>query len=209
VGTIQSGLAALAVLAAVLAIRAHYLDDGRRWQIYLFKPLATLLILALALSLPAARADYARLIAAGLLLSTAGDVFLMLPRDRFVAGLASFLVAHLCYVWAFSTDAPFGAAPLLWPPYFAAGGLVVALVWPGLKPALRAPVLVYVIVIAAMAGQATGRWQATGGGGGAAGGARRRAVRGLGCGAGDRPLPLALPRRAGGDAGDLLSCAEE
>lgn len=163
-GTIQSGLAALAVLAAVLAIRAHYLDDGRRWQIYLFKPLATLLILALALSLPAARADYARLIAAGLLLSTAGDVFLMLPRDRFVAGLASFLVAHLCYVWAFSTDAPFGAAPLLWPPYFAAGGLVVALVWPGLKPALRAPVLVYVIVIAAMAGQATGRWQATGGG---------------------------------------------
>jgi uncharacterized membrane protein YhhN len=160
--TLQLVLAASALLAAVLATRAHYLDERRRWQVYCFKPLATLLILALALSLPPARADYRTLIAAGLLFSTAGDVFLMLPRDRFVAGLASFLVAHLCYVGAFSIGMPFPAAPLLWLPFFAAGGLVVALVWPGLKPALRAPVVVYVIVIAAMAGQATGRWYGMG-----------------------------------------------
>ena len=57
---------------------------------------------------------------------------------------------------------PFGAGLLLWLPFFAAGGMVVALVWPGLKPALRGPVVVYVIVIAAMAGQATGRWYASG-----------------------------------------------
>jgi hypothetical protein len=140
-------------------------------------------------------------------LSTAGDVFLMLPRDRFVAGLASFLVAHLCYVWAFSIGVPFGAAPLLWLPYFAAGGLVVALVWPGLKPALRAPVLVYVIVIAAWPARRRDAGMPLGGGVALAGGARRRAVRGLGCGAGDRPLPPALPRRARGDAGDLLGGA--
>lgn len=160
--TAQLVLAASAILAAVLATRAHYLDERRRWQIYAFKPLATLLILALALSLIPAHADYRNWIAAGLLFSTAGDVFLMLPRDRFVAGLASFLVAHLCYIGAFSIGVPFGAAPLLWLPFFAAGGLVVALVWPGLKPALRAPVVIYVIVIAAMAGQATGRWHASG-----------------------------------------------
>jgi uncharacterized membrane protein YhhN len=98
-----------------------------------------------------------------LLLSTAGDVFLMLPRDRFVFGLASFLVAHLCYVAAFSLGVPFGAAPLAWLPYVTAGAVVVALVWPGLKSALRGPVVIYVIVIAAMAGQATGRWLETGG----------------------------------------------
>jgi uncharacterized membrane protein YhhN len=160
--TAQLVLAAAAMVVAILAIRAHYLEDSRRWQIYAFKPLATLLVLALALCLPAGQPEYRWAIAAGLLFSTAGDVFLMLPRDRFVAGLASFLVAHLCYVWAFGVGVPFGAAALLWLPYFAAGGMVLAIVWPGLKPALRAPVVVYVIVIAAMAGQATGRWHATG-----------------------------------------------
>ena len=160
--TLQPGLAAAAVLVAVLAIRAHSLEDRQRWQVYAFKPLATLLILALALSLTPTRSEYQWAIAAGLVLSTAGDVFLMLPRDRFVAGLASFLLAHLCYLRAFSIEVPFGAGLLLWLPFFAAGGMVVALVWPGLKPALRGPVVVYVIVIAAMAGQATGRWYASG-----------------------------------------------
>ena len=157
-----AGLVFAIVIAAVLAIRAHSLEPEQRWQVYAFKPLATLLALALALSLSPARPEYQWAIAAGLLFSTAGDVFLMLPRDRFVAGLAIFLVAHLCYVGAFSIGVPFGAAPLLWLPFFAAGGVVLALVWPGLKPALRAPVAVYVIVIAAMAGQATGRWYASG-----------------------------------------------
>lgn len=160
--TAQLALAAAAAVVGVLAIRAHYLEERQRWQVYAFKPLATLLILALALSLSPARPDYQWAIAAGLLLSTAGDVFLMLPRDRFVAGLASFLLAHLCYLRAFSIEVPFGAGLLLWLPFFAAGGMVVALVWPGLKPALRGPVVVYVIVIAAMAGQATGRWYASG-----------------------------------------------
>lgn len=152
------------MLVAVLAIRAHYLDARRRWQIYVFKPLATLLILALALLLPPAHAAYQWAIAAGLLFSTAGDVFLMLPRDRFVAGLASFLIAHLCYVWAFGMEVPLAANPLFWLPYFAVGGGVLALIWPGLKPALRGPVAVYVIVIAVMASQAVERWHAMGSG---------------------------------------------
>lgn len=160
--TAQLALAAAAAVVGVLAIRAHYLEERQRWQVYAFKPLATLLILALALSLTPARPEYQWAIAAGLVLSTAGDVFLMLPRDRFVAGLASFLLAHLCYLRAFSIEVPFGAGLLLWLPFIAAGGMVVALVWPGLKPALRGPVVVYVIVIAAMAGQATGRWYASG-----------------------------------------------
>jgi uncharacterized membrane protein YhhN len=158
-------LAASAGVVAVLAIRAHYLDERQRWQVYAFKPLATLLILALALSLPTADTGYRWAVVAGLALSTAGDVFLMLPRDRFVAGLASFLVAHLCYVWAFASGVPggsFTANLLFWLPYFAAGGTVVALIWPGLKPALRGPVGIYVVVIAVMASLAAERWQATG-----------------------------------------------
>ncbi len=160
---VQTVLVASVAFAAALAIRAHYLGAAQRWQAYVFKPLATLLVMALAFSIPAATPAYRWAVLAGLALSTAGDVFLMLPRDRFVAGLLSFLLAHLCYIFAFSICVPFPAAPLLWLPCFAAGGGVVLLVWGGVKPALRGAVIAYVVVIAAMAGQATGRWQALGG----------------------------------------------
>lgn len=159
----QPVLIASVAFAAILAIRAHYLDAARRWQAYVFKPLATLLVLVLALAQPASDPAYRWALAAGLVCSTAGDVLLMLPRDRFVAGLVSFLVAHLFYIYAFSSGVPFATAPLLWLPYFAAGGAVVAAVWRGLAPALRGAVIAYVVVIAAMAGQAAGRWYALGG----------------------------------------------
>ena len=155
-------LAVSAVLVAALAIRAHYLDESRRWQVYVSKPLATLLILALALSLPTTHVEYKWAVAAGLAFSTAGDVFLMLPRDRFVAGLASFLVAHLCYIWAFCIGLPPAINMLFWLPCFALGGGVVALIWRGLKPALRGPVVVYVVVIVVMASLAAERWHALG-----------------------------------------------
>lgn len=37
----------------------------------------------------------------GLLFSLMGDVFLMLPKERFIAGLTSFLIAHVAYIVAF------------------------------------------------------------------------------------------------------------
>jgi uncharacterized membrane protein YhhN len=159
----HSVLIASVFFAAMLAIRACYLDAARRWQIYVFKPLATLLVLVLALSQSASLPAYRWAVVAGLVFSTAGDIFLMLPRERFVAGLVSFLVAHLFYIFAFSIDVPFGVTPLLWLPFSVAGGVVVAVVWAGLEPALRGAVIAYVVVIAAMAGQAAGRWHALGG----------------------------------------------
>lgn len=156
-------LIASVAFAAGLAIRAHYLDAARRWQVYVFKPLATLLVLALALFQPASLPAYRWAVVGGLVLSTVGDIFLMRPREHFVAGLASFLVVHLFYIFAFSVGVPFGTAPLLWLPFIAAGGAVVAAVWRGLAPALRGAVIAYVVVIAAMAGQAAGRWHTLGG----------------------------------------------
>ena len=32
----------------------------------------------------------------------AGDIFLMLPRERFIAGLVAFLLAHVAYVVGFN-----------------------------------------------------------------------------------------------------------
>ncbi|MBV9110557.1 MAG: lysoplasmalogenase, partial [Gemmatimonadetes bacterium] len=54
--------------------------------VYVAKPLTTTLIIALAMSRPSPIGGYREAIAAGLVCSLAGDVLLMLPSDRFVAG---------------------------------------------------------------------------------------------------------------------------
>ncbi|MBV8385408.1 MAG: lysoplasmalogenase, partial [Acidimicrobiia bacterium] len=91
---------------------------------------------------------------AALVLSMLGDIFLMLPRDMFVAGLASFLLAHLAYVVGFRVH---GGSAVEWV-LAAAGVLVVDAVLAG--PVLGAvrrrhadllvPVVAYMVVISAM-----------------------------------------------------------
>lgn len=44
--------------------------------------------------------------AVGLVFSLAGDILLMIPGERFYAGLASFLVAHLAYLIGFNATLP-------------------------------------------------------------------------------------------------------
>jgi len=147
-------LTLLAGVSAVAHIRAEY--RGPRRAVYVCKPLTTTLILILA-AWPGAAADrYTLAIVTGLALSLAGDVFLMLPRDRFVAGLVSFLLAHVAYLVAFTSGVAFAAAPLAFLPYAAAGAVVLAILWPDLGR-LRGPVTLYVVVIMAMASQAAVR----------------------------------------------------
>ncbi len=42
----------------------------------------------------------------GLLFSLAGDVFLLLPKEQFIAGLVSFLLAHAAYIIGFNDILP-------------------------------------------------------------------------------------------------------
>lgn len=156
----------LPLLTAILHIRAEYLPrdtPGRQRQIFLFKPLTTTLIILLALLAPRPEPPlYQVAIVVALLFSLGGDIFLMLPQDRFVFGLASFLVAHLVYIVAFSLRTPelltvWGIIPLL----LYGAGMVVYL-WPGIKPALRGPVLIYIIAILVMAWRAGEQWAQVG-----------------------------------------------
>jgi len=63
---------------------------------YIFKPLTTLLVILLAFEQGSSISPvYKMLILAGLSFSLVGDVFLMLPKDRFVAGLVSFLALSI------------------------------------------------------------------------------------------------------------------
>lgn len=155
----QSGRQSAFVVAAcaVLAITGAYWP-ATSWLHWLFKPLTTLVIAWTVLRAGTWLPSYRRWLLAGLLLSTVGDVFLMLPVDAFVPGLASFLLAHLAYLLALRQRAPWFATawPLL--VYALVACVVLGQLWPGLPAPLQAPVVVYVAVLAAMAAQALVVW---------------------------------------------------
>jgi uncharacterized membrane protein YhhN len=93
-------------LALVIAI-LDWIGIARGWRRsgYATKPGV---ILALLLWLILVSGLHGRLVwfAIGLLCSLAGDVFLMLPRERFLAGLVAFLLAHVAYIVGFTADLP-------------------------------------------------------------------------------------------------------
>ena len=142
--------------SAVLDIVADY--RGRRRLVYILKPLTTFLILTLALQAPEpASPAYRLLVAVGLAFSLLGDVFLMLPANRFIPGLLSFLVAHVCYIAAFTVDGGFRVTLWLLLPCLV---YAAALLWILLPHAgkMKWPITIYGLVIAAMAWQALERW---------------------------------------------------
>lgn len=147
----------LIATAAVLAIAGVYLPLP--WLHYVAKPLATLLVVAMVWRRRSSERGYREGVLVGLLLSTLGDVFLMLPGDYFVFGLASFLFAHLTYLFAFARRERLFA--VVWPllAYAALAAIVLSVLWPDLPQALRVPVIVYVLVLAAMAAQAVAVWR--------------------------------------------------
>ncbi len=116
-------------------------------------------MLAAALADPATGAGIRqRWFVAALVCSLVGDVLLMLPRERFVGGLAAFLVAHVCYVVGFWTHGPAAVA-------FVVAMFVVTVAIGSLArrilPAVRrqdrrlvAPVAAYMVVIGAMVASA-------------------------------------------------------
>jgi uncharacterized membrane protein YhhN len=110
---------------------------------YVCKPATLLALVGVALLVDPTHADERTWFVLALVLSLAGDVFLMLPSDRFVAGLAAFLVVVVGVL----------------------GVRLVRGIRRSAHPELIAPVLLYVAVIAAMGTSALAsgnRWAAVG-----------------------------------------------
>ncbi|WP_404448304.1 lysoplasmalogenase [Sutcliffiella horikoshii] len=96
-------LLSLSILTMLLGIFYLYSTEKQlaKWM-YLLKPGTMVIIILIAtLGLDELSSTYSWWILAGLLFSILGDIFLMLPKDRFVYGLISFLAGHVCYVVAF------------------------------------------------------------------------------------------------------------
>jgi uncharacterized membrane protein YhhN len=149
-------LSALVFISAILHLRAEHL--GRKAHIYLFKPLTMFFIILIALQTKnAVSSFYKYTIVCGLVFSLAGDIFLMLPADRFIAGLVSFLLAHLFYIAAFTFEGTRAPGLLTSIPFLIYGALMLSILLPHLG-GMKAPVTIYMLVISLMAGQALNRW---------------------------------------------------
>lgn len=157
-------MTALAVVAFVAAGVLASGDWYSRWRgdasataarlEYVCKPGTLLALVAAAALLDPRHGAVRAWFVAALVLSLVGDVLLMLPREQFVGGLAAFLLAHVCYVAGFVARGLRGPAVAL-----ALVGTAVVLapvasrVLRGVRsrePALRAPVVAYLVVIGTM-----------------------------------------------------------
>jgi uncharacterized membrane protein YhhN len=140
---------ALAILVVAASLAGHLWAEaaGRPLARAVLKCTASAGFLAVA-ALGGLDGRYVRLVAAGLLLSAAGDALLLgKARGAFLAGLASFLLAHLAYAAAFApaaTISPAAAVALA-----AAAAAIVRWLWPHLGD-MRLPVLAYAAAISAM-----------------------------------------------------------
>jgi uncharacterized membrane protein YhhN len=125
---------------------------------------AAFVLVAIALDAPAS--PYGRMILTALALSFAGDALLLSSRPaHFLAGLASFLAAHVSFAIAFLSGGFSGfAAAIAAIPAIAVGVAVLKWLWPHLTKQFKGPVAAYLVAILVMTvaaagyAAASGRW---------------------------------------------------
>ena len=148
----ESVLALSAALAAALAALLLAEAMASRPGIWAAKPVASTLFVAIAWVAGAPESPFGQLILLGLALSWLGDV-LLIPKHQlcFVAGLGSFLLAHLAYAAAFLLQTV-ALAPLVVGAIGMLGvaGSVLRWLWPHLQAPMRLPVVAYVLAISVM-----------------------------------------------------------
>ncbi len=147
-----TGVIALVDWAAVLA-------SNRRLE-YAAKPAVMIGLIAVALALrPTSPAERALFIVA-LVLGLASDVFLMLPKDMFLAGLVAALVEHIAYIAGFrARDLNVELLAIAVVVALASVAVFLPPIYRALRnrrPKLVAPVIVYVAVFVVMVASAGG-----------------------------------------------------
>jgi len=150
----------LLIIAILISAALYiYFDFFKNQKLkYITKPLTTILIIVLAFQqLPEGFDSYGYLILGGLVFSLIGDVFLMLPTDKFIHGLAAFLIAHIFYIVAFSS----GFGPYLDFEYLIPAAVyAIIFLWIVLPKtgSMKLPVIIYAFVLMIFMWQATGRY---------------------------------------------------
>ncbi len=135
-----------------------------RLGVWLIKPVASTLFVITALLAGALDSFYGRLILLGLLLSWLGDVLLIPKRQLFfIAGLGSFLLAHVAFSGAFLLQ-PLEVLPLTLAATatVVAGVIILRWLWPHLTHNFRPTIVSYLAAISLMVVLAAGTMAAVG-----------------------------------------------
>ncbi|MGC9396121.1 MAG: lysoplasmalogenase [Anaerolineae bacterium] len=145
------------VVMVFFLIRVEFRKAER--QIYVLKPLSTLLVIAMAaLSFAEAETNltYTLGVLVGLVLSLGGDIALMFQSNRkaFITGLVLFLLAHVAYAVTFTVlDSLHTIDWLTALVLLVIGGGFFFLIRGGLGT-MKIPVIVYLVIISVMVNQA-------------------------------------------------------
>jgi uncharacterized membrane protein YhhN len=133
-----------------------------RCPFIILKALTTFLILLIAL-VAAAGEDrrYKWSIVVGLCFSLGGDVLLSLGEKYFLAGLVSFLGAHISYLIAFTSQSAFAAKKLPFTGWAVYGVIMTTVLWNTIPNIMKIPVMIYMLVILTMAAQSHSRYLAS------------------------------------------------
>lgn len=89
-----------------------------------------------------------RLFLFGLLFSTLGDAILSEPFTLFIAGLISFLIAHLFYIFAFSRSSSLYLIRSI--PFYLLGSVLGYFLFPLIAPEMKIPVFIYGLALTTM-----------------------------------------------------------
>ncbi len=142
-------LAALVVAALVASIDWWSVWTARPAVETVAKPLVMVALIVAAIGID--DGEVRSFIMVGLGLGLVGDVLLLPALDRFAAGLAAFLIGHLAYAFAFvlvGTQLAWLVAGIVL--VGVAGSLIGQPIVGSASVSLRAPIMAYIIVIAAM-----------------------------------------------------------
>lgn len=154
---IQLFLIPVLAITGTLLIRAEILKF--RKQSFLFKPISTLLIIAIAgLSFlePVYNPRYSIGIMIGLLFSFGGDLALLFQEKRkpFMIGLILFLIAHIVYSVTFSLIGHFTLWDILTAAILLTAGLIFYRLIEQNLGAMKIPVIAYILIISLMVNRA-------------------------------------------------------
>lgn len=153
----------LLAVAGTIALVDWWAVFSERWSVRLWaKPGALVALIGVAVALePTVDSGIRTAMVIGLVLSLAGDVFLLLDERFFIAGLASFLAGHIAYVVGLQLAPTSVAWTLVGFAVVAVsivtiGRRIVSEVAAGEHHSLARPVLAYLVVISAMVVSAFG-----------------------------------------------------
>jgi uncharacterized membrane protein YhhN len=144
-------------VVVVFLIRAELLKI--RKQIYVLKPIATLLVIGLAaisFAAPGLNMTYSSGVLIGLLLSFGGDIALIFQENRkaFSIGLALFLAAHIAYTVVFILLGQLSNWDLLSGVLLLFAAIYLFRLFQPNLGAMKVPVIAYILIISLMVNQA-------------------------------------------------------